>query len=73
MSTKNNLTFQNPIFFFQGWIKSEIEIGVEAGEKSSYLVDKEKDLLYEVKIEIDNAEEELVQDGEYVVFLQYPF
>ena len=45
------------------WLKREVEIDIEAAEKSSQLVDKEKELLSEIKIEIDNAEEELVHDG----------
>ena len=45
------------------WLKREVEIDIEAAEKSSQLVDKEKELLRKIKIEIDNAEKELVHDG----------
>ena len=45
-----------------------MEIDKEIGEKSSQPEDEEKDLLCEVKFEMDNAEEEFVHNGEYVVY-----
>ena len=75
MDSIHYLFWKSRILFLllQIWVKSEIDIDIETGEKSGQLVDKEKELLYKVKIEIDNAEEELLQDGKYVVFLQYTF
>ena len=46
---------------------------IEAGQKSSQLVDEENDLFCVVKFEMDNAEEELVHNGEYVVVRLYSF
>ena len=46
-------------------------MNIGAGEKNNRLVDKETELLNEIKVEIDIAEEELVHDGEYVVLLHY--
>ena len=61
----------NIYIIFQRWLKREIEIDIEEGEKSSQLVDKEDGLSSDIKIEIDNAEEELIHGGEYFVFPHY--
>ena len=79
----SELSFMWSIFFsqphdylfiiFQKWLKIEIEIDIEEGEKSSQLVDKEDGLSSDIKIEIDNAEEELIHVGEYFVFPHYHY
>ena len=51
------------MYFFQCWDKREIETDEE---KSSHLVDRENDMSYGIKIEIDYAEEESVDNGELV-------
>ena len=46
---------------------------IETGEKSSQPEDEENDLFCVVKFEMENAEEGLVYNGEYVVVLPYSF
>ena len=55
----------NSICIFQCRVKREIE----TEEKSSHLVDSENDMSCDIKVEIDNAEEESVDNGELVRYL----
>ena len=63
---KNIQLDSRQVCIFQCWVKREIDIETE--EKSSHLVDSENDMSCDIKIEIDNAEEESVNNGESVEY-----
>ena len=56
--------------YFQCLAKREID--KETVEKNGQLEDEANSTLYEIKVEIDNAEEEIVCNGEYVYLPSYP-
>ena len=44
-------------------------MNIKTEEKNSHLIDNENDMSCDIKIEIDKAEEESVDNGELVVIL----
>ena len=58
-----SIRFKTCLYFFQCWDKREIETDEE---KSSHLVDRKNGFSSDIKIEIDMAEEESVDNGELV-------
>ena len=66
-SIEFSIRFKSKLYLFQIWIKRELDI--EIGEKSSHLIDKENDISCDIKVEIDIAEEESVNNGELIVIL----